>query len=426
MGPMIVAILAFVAVGMPIALGLGLAATTLIFSRGFPLLLVPLRMFNALDSVILLAIPLFILAGGLIEAGGIGRQLVKLADALTGRLRGGIGYANIITGVFFAEISGVGVADAIVLTKIFVSEMVSRGYNKRFACGLTSASAALGIIIPPSVPMVVFGAATGTSVSALFAGGLLVGLILACFFGLVNGLHAHLRRLPATSDRYSLRVIGHSFQSSSWALAIPVIVLGGILGGIFTPTEAAVVAVIVSFAVALLAYRQNPLRSDRQVLAGTVRQTGIVMLVVAATAPLAWYFTNEQIDQNIARFLLSISNRPQVILLIIGGGVLLLGMFLQAVPIILTTMPLLMPVLKEAHIHPVHFGIVMVLLLSIGQQTPPVCTVLMAVSAVAKEPIGSIFLGMIPFLLAMLAMVVLVIFFPGLALWLPQVLGMID
>lgn len=418
---MLILIITLICVGIPVAFALGLTSIVIFFQGNISFLTMPIRMFNGADNLPLLAVPLFILTGAILGESGIAQRLINFAAALVGFIRGGLAHVNILTSMFFAEMSGSAVADAASLGKIFIPGMKSKGYPEPFSAAVTSASAVIGIIIPPSIPLIIYGSVAGASISALFIAGILPGVLLGISLMVVSYIIARAKSYPVERT-FIFSEVWRTFRESCWAFSIPVIILGGILGGIFTPTEAAGVAVLVSLILGFFVYRGLTVRDMKRILLVTVKQTAVVMMLVATCAVLSWYLANEQIPQKIAQSLLEFTHNPYLILLLLNFFILIMGMFFQAAAALILVVPIIMPILSQIGIDPVHFGIIMTLNLAIGQQTPPVATVLITVSAVSELPMMQVFYESRYFLLASVIVLFLVTYFPWIPLYLPSLL----
>lgn len=407
------------ALGLPIAFVIGLSAALFFLVQGrIPLTLVVQRLFTATDSFQLMAIPLFILAGALMNAGGLSHRLVELARVLVGWLRGGLAQISIVTSIFFSGITGAAAAEAAAVGSIMMPAMERAGYRKAFGAAVVAGASLIGPIIPPSIPMILYGVASGTSISALFLAGAIPGLLL----GLAQMGAAHIiavREGYPRERRATLPEVGRAVRGGALAALMPVIILGGILGGIFTPTEAAAVAVLYALLVGGLVYRELRLQALPPILWETAITTGVVMLMIGMTESLGWIMAAERIPQALAGWLLSISAEPWVILLLVNLALLLIGIPLEPAPAILILTPVLLPLARQLGVDPVHFGVIMVLNLVIGLVTPPVGASLFVVSSIGRVPLVDLSRALVPFIAASLAILLLVTYWPALSLWLP-------
>ncbi len=409
-------LLLLIALGVPIGFALMLTATLAMALSGIDLIMVPIQMFSGTNSVVLLAIPLFILMGEVMGATSISERIIALAAALVGWIRGGLAHVNVVTSMFMAEMSGSAVADAAVMSKVFVPSMERQGYPKGFAAAVTATSATLGIIIPPSIPMVLYGVTTNTSISELFIAGIVPGLILGGAFMATAYVFARRERHPV-DKHFELARLGRSLLAAFVPLLIPVIVVGGLIAGFVTPTEAAAVGVAAALVFGGLLQRDLSAGRLYELLANTVRQTSVVMMIIAGSAVLGQFLANEQLPQQIAAGLGGLTEDYVVRLLLINVFLLLLGMFLHASAAIIVVVPLLLPLVREMGIDPVHFGVIVCLNLGIGQQTPPVASVLLTVCSATGLRIEQVMGYGKWFILTMFAVLMLVSFVPATAIW---------
>ena len=409
-------LLLLIALDVPIGFALMITATLAMALSGIDLITVPIQMFSGTNSVVLLAIPLFILMGELMGATSIAARIIDLASALVGWLRGGLAHVNVVTSMFMAEMSGSAVADAAVMSKVFVPSMERQGYPRGFAAAVTATSATLGIIIPPSIPMVLYGVTTNTSIKELFIAGIVPGLILGLAFMATSYLFA--RREGHPVDRsFEVERLGRAFWRALLPLMIPVIVVGGLIGGLVTPTEAAAVGVVAALLFGGLLERDFGLGRLYELLVTTVRQTSVVMMIIAGSAVLGQFLANEQLPQKIAAGLGGVTDVFFLELLLINLFLLLLGMFLHASAAIIVVVPLLLPLAGDLGLDPVHFGVIVCLNLGIGQQTPPVASVLLTVCSTTGLKIEQVMGYAKWFILAMFVTLMIVSFTPATALW---------
>jgi len=409
-------------IGVPVAVSLGGASLLFILLQGrVPNLVVVHRMVNGVDSFPLLAIPFFILAGNLMNTGGITYRIFEFAKALVGWLRGGLGHVNIGASVIFAGMSGAAVADAGGLGTIEIKAMRDAGYDLEFSVGVTAASSTIGPIIPPSLPIVIYGVMASASVGQLFAAGLIPGLLMAVALMAMVAWYAHRRGYPRDA-RFSITRLWRAFCGAFLSLMTPVIIVGGIITGVFTPTEAAIAAVAYALILGIFVYRTLNLNRLLRVSMETIETTAIILLIVAGASIFAWILTSNRVTEQFAGMLLSFTDNKVVILLIVTLILLVVGCFMETIAAITILVPVLLPIVTQVGVDPVHFGVVMVLNLMIGLLTPPVGMVLYVLSRVGKLPFERCVAATAPFLIPLVAVLLLITFVPGMTLWLPTLI----
>jgi tripartite ATP-independent transporter DctM subunit len=419
----LVLLAALVLLGVPIGYVLIAASIAVIaLTTETPLVVVPLRLFNGSDSFPMVAVPLFILSGALMNRAGISRRLVDFAASLVGFVRGGLAMTTTVSSMLFSEISGSAVADAAALGTILIPAMKERGYPARFAAAVLSSSATIAIVIPPSIPMILFGAITGASIVKLFLAGLVPGVISGLAIMITSYVLAR-RGNFADSRPFEWNRVATSFRKALLALALPLVILGGIFAGAFTATEAAAVAVFLALVLGLAVYREIRVREVYPILVESARQTGVVMILVAASAVLGWYLANQQVPDRVTSFVLERVEGRMASLLLIDAVLLVAGMFLHSTAAIVLLVPILMPLAIEIGLDPVHFGIIVTVSLAIGQQTPPVASVLMTACSIAGESMWAVTRVNVYFIAALTVVLLLVTFLPGLSLFLPNLLS---
>jgi tripartite ATP-independent transporter DctM subunit len=414
------------ALGMPVGYVLGIAGLVGILDMGGGrfLAMVPDRMFAGLDLFPFLAMPFFILAGEIMNRSGITTHLVRFADALVGWLRGGMAHSNMVASVMFAGITGAATADAAAFGNTLVPAMVKQGYSKPFACAVTAAGSIIGPTIPPSTLMVIYGSIMGVSIAGLFAAGILPGLLICAICMAVIAAVGKRLNLPKSDERPSLCAIFVAFKESFLALVLPVFILGSILGGIATPTEAASIAVFYALVVGGLVYRGLTWQDLYEILVRTTRITGIIFLIIASASILGWWMTFNQIPQAIAAGVLSLSSNPNVIIGMVIVLLLFIGMFMDINATLIILAPVLAPLTASIGMDPVHAGIMIILALNISLMTPPVGACLFVLASVTKEKIENITRSLWPFLLAETAVLVLIAYWEDLTLAVPRFLGL--
>ena len=408
-------LLLLIALGVPIGFALMLAASVAMALSGLDLIFAPVQMFSGVNSIILLAVPLYILMGELMGETDISKRLVALAAALVGWIRGGLAHANVVSSMFMAEMSGSAVADAAVMSKIYIPSMSARGYPKGFSAAVTATSATLGIIIPPSIPMVLYGVTANVSIKELFIAGIVPGLLLGAAFMATSYVFARREGYPA-DERFALQRLGTTLRRAAVPLAIPVIVVGGLIAGLITPTEAAAVGVLVALAFGMTT---GGLAGGKlaTILISTCRQTGVVMMIIAGSAVFGQFLANERLPQQAVEALNATTDVFVLQMLLINIFLLFIGMFLHASAAIIVVVPMLLPLAQEMGIDPVHFGVIVCLNLGIGQQTPPVASVLLTVCSTANIRVEEVMRHAKWFILAMFVVLMAVSFLPATALW---------
>lgn len=388
---MFLGLLALILINVPIAVGLGIVAVgAILASQGVASLPnVGLVLFNGATSFPLIAIPLFILAGAIMNSSGISRRLIAFASALFGFVRGGLSMVSIAASLFFAEISGSAVADVAALGSILIPAMEKRGYSKAFAAAVTSSSATLAVIIPPSIPMIIYGVMSGTSVVELFVAGIVPGVLgglLMMFVAYLLALHYDF----PVEQQFQIREVGRTFREAGWALLLPVVILGGIFTGWVTATEGAGLAVVAAVFIGGVIYRELDWPHLRKAMLDGGVQTAVVMLLVAASALLGDYLTEVRVPQRVAEGIVGFTDSRWVILALLNVFFLMVGLFLHSAAAIILVVPIVMPLVHQAGIDPVHFGLIVTLNLGIGQQTPPVASVLVTACSVANADIWEV------------------------------------
>ena len=387
---------------------------------GVPLRVVTQRMAAGPDSFPLLAVPLFIMAGSLMNTGGITERIFDFARTLVGHWTGSLGHVNILASIIFSGMSGAAIADAGGLGVIEIEAMRAEGYDDEFSVAITAASSTIGPIIPPSIPMVVYGVVAGVSVGGLFIGGVIPGLLMALSLGIMVYYYAVKRNYPK-HPRATLPELWQSLKSSFLPLMTPVIIIGGIFTGVFTPTEAAVVAVIYAAILGTVIYKELTLQDLHRILLDTVETTASVMPIVATASIFGWILAREQIPQLVAASLLGVTRNPYALLFLINIFLLIVGCFMETTAALTILIPVLLPTVTSVGVDPLHFGLVMILNLMIGLLTPPLGMVLNVLVSVSKVPFEDVARATMPFLIPLIVVLFLITYIPGLVLWLPRV-----
>ncbi|MGE5105314.1 MAG: TRAP transporter large permease [Betaproteobacteria bacterium] len=408
-----VAVLALVLINVPIAVALGIVAiVAMVATHGLDILPnLAIVAYNGATNFPLLAIPLFILAGSIMNASGISRRLIAFASAVFGWIRGGLAHVSIGASLFFAEISGSAVADVAALGSILIPGMKAKGYPAALAAAVMSSAATLAVIIPPSIPMILYAVMAETSVVQLFVAGIVPGVIGGV--GLMAMAYWFARRydLPR-EEAFSWGRIGSTAREALWAFLLPIIILGGIFGGLVTATEGAALAVVAALFVGLVIYRELDVAELRRAIIEGGVQTAVVMLLVATSALLGTYLAEVQAPQHLAQAVAHMTQNKWLVLALLNVLFLLLGMFLHSAAAIILVVPVVMPLVKAVGIDPVHFGLIVTVNLGIGQQTPPVASVLMVASAIAKESIWAVTRINVWFIAVLVAVLLLVTYVP--------------
>lgn len=410
--------------GMPVGFVLGIAGVIGLWTIGDRfLLMAPERFFAGLDLFPFLAMPFFILAGEMMNRSGITDRLVGFADALVGYLRGGMAHSNMLASVLFAGITGAATADAAAFGNTLVPAMVKQGYTRPFACAVTAAGSIIGPTIPPSTLMVIYGSIMGVSIAGLFAAGILPGLLICLLCMAVIVALGRRLNLPKAEHGPSLRSILRAFKDSLSALVMPIIILGGILGGITTPTEAASIAVFYALIVGGVIYRAFSWNDILDMLIRTTRITGVIFLIIASASIVGWWMTFNKIPQAIAAAFLAVSTDPNMIIAMILALLLIIGLFMDINATLIILAPVLAPLTLKIGMDPVHAGVMIILALNISLMTPPVGACLFVLASVTGEKLEAIARALWPFLLAEVAVLFLIAYWPGLTLFIPRLLG---
>ncbi|MGM0855914.1 MAG: TRAP transporter large permease [Pseudomonadota bacterium] len=408
-------------VGMPIAFALGLASLSYLLLADISLTIVPQRMYAGIDTFVLLCIPGFVLAGNLMNVGNITEHIVRFANALLGHIRGGLGLANVGGSMIFGGISGTAVADSASIGSVMIPGMARSGYDKPFAAAVTAASSTIGPIIPPSVPMIIAGSLSGISVGRMFLAGAVPGLLLGLAMMITVYILAVRRGYPKEARVPFLQLLREA-RTAFWALLMTVIILYGIIGGFFTPTEASIVASLYALVVGMYVYKGLSWKKLPAILSDTVLTSSALLLMVGLANLFGWILTSEQIPQMIASLILSISDNPLIVLLILNLILLFVGAFMETIAALIILFPALVGVATGVGVDPVHFAVIAVLNLMIGLTTPPVGVCLFVVAGIGKLPMLTVARAIVPFLLCNLAVLMLVTYVPAISLWLPNLL----
>src|SRR6266576_1573621 len=424
--PLIIFLLLFglMLTGMPVSISLGLTVLTFLFTMTtVPITSVALKLFTGIERFEIMAIPFFILAGNFLTHGGVARRMIAFASSMVGHWHGGLALSGVMACALFAAVSGSSPATVVAIGSIILPAMVKQGFPARFGAGVITTSGALGILIPPSIVMVMYAVATNTSVGQLFIAGIIPGLFLATMLGLTTWWRARKNnypRQPAATWGERLR----AFRESIWGLLLIVVVIGGIYTGIFTPTEAAAMSAVYAFFVAVFVYRDMPLSRAPKILLDSANMSAMLLYIITNAVMFSYLMTSEQIPQVLAAWMLDRGLGVITFLLVVNVLLLLAGNVMEPSSIVLIMAPILFPVAMKLGIDPVHFGIMMVVNMEVGMCHPPVGLNLYVASGITKMGITELTIAVWPWLLTMLVFLVIVTYWPALSIWLPKALGM--
>ena len=414
-------LLLLVFLGFPVCFSIALTSLLYILKEGMILVTIPQRMVAGIDTFVFLAVPFFILTGNLMNTGGVTKRIFRFANSLVGFIPGGLGHATVVASIIFAGMSGAAIADAGGLGTIEIEAMKKQGYDPEFSAAVTAASSTIGPIFPPSIPMILFGAMAGVSVGKLFLAGAVPGILMGIALMIMIYIYSKARKYPVSS-KLDFKEISGSFREAILPLLTPVIILGGILLGVFTPTEAAIVASAYSFVLGFLIYREIRLADIPKILLKTALTTTVVLFIISTSSIYGWLLCNEQVPQTVAKTLFTITENKQLILLILVGFLLVIGCFIETAAALIILVPVLTPLVTNLGIDPVHFGLVMVFALMVGLCTPPVGIVLYTISDIANIKFERVVSATLPFLIPLFIVLLLVTFFPQFSLFLPNIL----
>ena len=415
-----VSFLVLLIAGVPISISIGASAVLGCLQLGYPMMVIGQKMVTGIDSYLLIAIPLFILAGNLMNSGKITEKIFNFAKEVVGWIPGGLGHANIVASVIFAGMSGSATADAGGLGTIEMEAMTTNGYDPEFSAGVTAARSVIGPIFPPSIPLIIYGATASVSVAKLFMGGVVPGLVMGVALMILVYIFAVRRKYER--HPFNLRALGKQFVSSILSLITPIIILLGFTTGIFTPTEASSIAVAYSLLIAWLVYRTMTWKDFKKCLLESAITSANTLFIIGTSTLFTYVLVREGVSTKIADFILSISSNPAVILLVINIVLLVLGMFMEPGAILTLMLPVLLPIAKALNLDLVHFGVMMVLNLMIGQVTPPFGVCLFVISDVGKVKLDKLYTAILPFLIPLIIVLFMCTYVPGLVTWLPNLL----
>ena len=419
--------LIFLFIGLPVFFGMLAAPGIMLVLNGQErdLSLLYRNVYNGMDSFPLMAVPFFMLAGELMNKGGITERLVEFAQAMMGHLRGGLAHVNILSSMLFAGLSGSAVADTSALGSMLIPAMEKQGYTRRFAAAITAASSVIGPIIPPSGIMIIYAYVMGESVAALFLAGIIPGVLVGVGLMMMVGFLANKHNFPVASERKNWRQKGQAFTRAFFPLMTPVIILGGILFGVFTPTEAAAVAVLYALIIGLFVLRTLRISELPAILKKAALTSSVVLLLVGAAMAFKTVVSLSHTPETLAAFILGLSDNPLILLFLINILLFIVGMFLDAGPAIIILGPILGPIFMDLGVHPVHFAIIMSVNLTVGLATPPMGLVLFVASSVSGERVQTIAKTILPFLAVEVVVIFLITYFPAISMTIPTLTGFV-
>lgn len=422
----IIIFIIFLFLGMPIGFLLGLIGIFTLWQSNLPnaLLIVPQRFFQSLNSFVFMAMPFFMLSGLLMDRIGISEKLLAFSSLLVGRVRGGIAHMNILASVFFAGLSGSGLADIAGLGSIEIPMMIKAGYDKEYSTAITVASAMIGPIIPPSIIMVVYGGAMNVSIAGLFAAGIPAGILLAFDLMIINAVISKKRNYPKRDYSYDKRTSLKIIKETIPAMGLPIIILGGILGGVVTPTEAGALAVVYALFLGFCIYRNLSLKNLISIFLSTIKMAAIVYLLIGSTAIFGWYITIAQIPNKLGEIFLLISTNPHIVIFLINIVLLIAGMFMDLTAALLVLAPIFAPIAIKLGFHPLHIGIIICFNLTLGMMTPPLGTGLFAGCIIGKVKFENLIKSIFPLLCVNILTLFIIVYFPIITMFLPKILGL--
>ena len=408
--------------GLPIAFSLGVATIVGMIVTDAPMLVLVQKLWTSIDSFAIVAVPLFILAGALMSYGGISRRLVDFAQALVGHMTSGLAMVAVIGCMFFAAVSGSAIADAAAIGGILIPMMVSQGYHARFTSSLVASAGTIGPIIPPSIPMVLYGVMTTTSIAKLFAGGFIPGVLMGGSLMVYAYVVGKRRGYLGREKRSSMRELVSGFFSALLALIMPIIIIGGIVGGVFTATESGVIAVAYALVLGLFVYRELDIRELPKILYETGITTGTILFILGTASLFTWLLTIQQIPQQLTAMILAANPDKIMVLLIVNVILLIAGTMIDTISALIIFTPLFLPIVRSVGVDPIHFGVIMAVNLTIGMVTPPVGVVLFVTSAIGKVSIREMWPDLWPMIVVLIGVLGLITYVDGLVMWLPNML----
>jgi len=398
-------------IGVPIAFSVAIAGISVLLKGDVNLLIVVQRMFASTDSFALVAVPFFILAGDLLARGQISKKLVTFAESMLGMIRGGLSIVSVVAAMFFAAISGSGAATTAAVGATMVPELRKRGYNESSSIALIAAAGCIGVVIPPSVPMVLYAVIAGQSVTRLFTNGFMPGFFMGVMLIVIALVQAFKYNYP-TGSEFVLKNVWNTFKQSIWGLLMPIIILGGIFSGYFTPSEAAAVAVVYAIIVSTIIYKDLTFKEFTNILLGSAKTSAVIMIIIACSGIFGWALANWKIPEQIAEGILTFSSNKYILMFLIGTIILVAGVFMETSSAVILLTPVFLPLVKSLGIDLVHFGIIFVIGISIGMITPPVAINLFVGSSITGLPIEKIAKSVLPYLLGLIIIFLIYIYLP--------------
>ncbi len=400
---------ALILLSFPISLSIGVATAVAFLKSHLPLYMIPQRMFSGINSYMLLAVPLFMFAGSLMDQGGLSRRIVRLAESLVGHFRGGLAISAILSSMLFAGVSGSAAADTAAIGSILIPSMIKKGYNRDFAASVVASGGSIGVIIPPSIPMIIYGFITSVSIGKLFIAGILPGILIGVSLSIVAMLHS--RDLGRTKEHFEFKEFVAALKGAFWALGTPVIVIGGILGGVFTATESAACAVLYSFIVGFFVYRELSFKNLVRSALNSAVMSSVILIIIAVATVFSWYLSMNNVQSMLDQFFLSISHNRIVLILTVNIFLLIMGTFVETTASLVIFVPVIAPILSQIGMNPITAGIMIVTNLAIGMLTPPLGICLIVSSAIAESRIASLSRMVLPFLAVMILDLFIIAFF---------------
>ncbi len=409
-------------VGIPIAFVIGISSLSYLFTKDMPLVLLAQRFYVSVTNYLILSVPMFILAGKLMNDAGITRRLVDFFNVILGHIRGGLAYITIVASIFFAGITGAGAADAAAIGSIMIPAMKKQGYSAEYSGAVTAVASIIGPTIPPSIAMVVYGASAGVSIAKLFLGGIIPGLLIGFAQLIVAYIYAKKHNVPVRERTLSVTTVIRGLKDAILALLMPVILMGGILTGVFTPTEAAGVSVLYAVVVGFLVFRELTLQKLLNALYETALVTATILFILAFAHLFGWILSAENVPTHVAEFFIHITENRILLLLLLNILFLIVGTFMETLASVILLTPVLLPLAQSIGIDPVHFGVIMVVNLNIGLVTPPLGVCLFVAAPIAEVSIENLVKSCVPFILASIVVLLIITYIPSLVLFIPNLL----